>query len=186
MNRGIHGARAAITYLGNIGSALPAAIGQHRGNFFWKRANGSEDEIYAGVKDSSGANQLRRILTKTYADTLYPARKSSDTGWTSAVGAAMGSSPGAITQAGAEYTGRILAASGSSGTTTGILFTITFANARANSNYNIFINPQNFETARCLPYGVNDSSSQFTIRCQVAPNTSTQIRVGWLIEDRTP
>ena len=167
-------------------ASLPAAIGKHRGNLYWKQVNAVEDEIYAGVKDGSGAHQLRRILTKPYADTLYPARKSTATGWTSAVGAAMGSSPGAITQSGAEYTGRILADSGSSGTTTGILFTITFANARPTSNYNIFINPQNVESARCNAYGINDSTTQFTIRCQVAPNVSEQLRFGWLIEDRTP
>jgi hypothetical protein len=64
-------ARQALIYLGNLGSALPAAMSQHRGHFFWKRAAGAEDELYAGVKDSSGVNQLRRVLTKTYADTLY-------------------------------------------------------------------------------------------------------------------
>jgi hypothetical protein len=68
---GIAGPRQVIAYLGNLGSSLPTAVAQHRGNFFWKRAAGSEDELYAGVRDSSGVNQLRRILTKTYADTLY-------------------------------------------------------------------------------------------------------------------
>jgi hypothetical protein len=68
---GIASSRQALAYLGNLGSALPAAIAQHRGNFYWKRASGAEDELYAGVKDASGVNQLRRILTETYADTLY-------------------------------------------------------------------------------------------------------------------
>jgi hypothetical protein len=68
---GIAGPRQVIAYLGNLGSSLPTAVAQHRGNFFWKRAAGAEDELYAGVRDSSGVNQLRRILTKTYADALY-------------------------------------------------------------------------------------------------------------------
>ena len=174
-------------WFGEPGESLPSdLLRDHRGMFFNKRASGSEDELYLGMVDSSDAMQTRRILTKTYADTIYPARKSTATGWTSAVGAAMGSSPGAITQSGAEYTGRVVADSGSSGTTAGILFTITFATARANSNYNIFINPQNLESARCNPYGVNTSTTQFTISAQVAPNVSTQIRIGWLIEDKTP
>jgi hypothetical protein len=68
---GIAGPRQVIAYLGNLGSSLPTAVAQHRGNFFWKRSSGAEDELYAGVRDSSGVNQLRRILTKTYGDTLY-------------------------------------------------------------------------------------------------------------------
>lgn len=63
--------RQTLSYVGNLGSSLPAALGLHRHNFYWKGASGVEDELYAGMKDSSGANQLRRILTKTYADTLY-------------------------------------------------------------------------------------------------------------------
>jgi hypothetical protein len=45
----------------------------HRGMFFSKRASGSEDELYYGVADASDTMQLRRILTTTYADTLYSA-----------------------------------------------------------------------------------------------------------------
>ena len=63
--------KQVLAYLGNLGSSLPAAIAQHRGNFYWKRASGAEDEIYAGVADSSNVAQFRRILTKTYADTVY-------------------------------------------------------------------------------------------------------------------
>jgi hypothetical protein len=70
---GIVSPRQVIAYIGNLGSSLPTAIAQHRGNLFWKRASGAEDELYAGVRDSSGVNQLRRILTKTYGDTLYDA-----------------------------------------------------------------------------------------------------------------
>jgi hypothetical protein len=68
---GIFAPRQVFAYLGNLGSSLPGAVAQHRGNFYWKRASGAEDELYAGVKDSSGVNQLRRILTEEYADTLY-------------------------------------------------------------------------------------------------------------------
>jgi hypothetical protein len=68
---GIVSPRQVLAYIGNLGSSLPTAIAQHRGNFFWKRASGAEDELYAGVRDSSGVNQLRRLLTETYADTLY-------------------------------------------------------------------------------------------------------------------
>jgi hypothetical protein len=65
---GIAGPRQVIAYLGNLGSSLPTAVAQHRGNFFWKRAAGAEDELYAGVRDSSGVNQLRRILTGQFVD----------------------------------------------------------------------------------------------------------------------
>jgi hypothetical protein len=68
---GIFAPRQVFAYLGNLGSSLPGAVAQHRGNFYWKRASGAEDELYAGVKDSSGVNQLRRILTEEYADALY-------------------------------------------------------------------------------------------------------------------
>jgi hypothetical protein len=68
---GIVSPRQLLAYIGNLGSSLPTAIAQHRGNLFWKRASGTEDELYAGVRDSSGVNQLRRLLTETYADTLY-------------------------------------------------------------------------------------------------------------------
>ena len=174
-------------WIGDPGENLPALLlRDHRGMLFSKRVSGTEDEPYIGVADASDVMQLRRLLTKTLADTLYPARKSTATGWSAAAGAAMGSSPGAITQAGAEYTGRVLGDAGSSGTTTGILFTITFATPRPNSNYNIFLNPQNSDSAAVRAYGVNDSTTQFTIRCQTAPGTGQQMRFGWLIEDRTP
>ncbi len=55
--------RQTLSYFGNIGSALPNAINQHRGAFFWKRANGAEDELYAGVRDANGAMQLRQVVT---------------------------------------------------------------------------------------------------------------------------
>lgn len=53
--------KQTLTYLGNLGSALPAALGQHRGNFFLKRASGAEDELYIGVRDASDVMQLRQI-----------------------------------------------------------------------------------------------------------------------------
>jgi hypothetical protein len=59
-------------WLGDPGESLPAfLLRDHRGMFFSKRAAGAEDELWYGVADSSDAMQLRRILTETYADTLY-------------------------------------------------------------------------------------------------------------------
>jgi hypothetical protein len=46
-------------------------VAQHRCNFYWKRAEATEDELYAGMRDSSGGMQLRRIVTKEYADDTY-------------------------------------------------------------------------------------------------------------------
>lgn len=63
--------KAIPTLLTAFGASLPTATKDHRGQFVWKRASGAEDEIYAGVADSSNVAQFRRILTKTYADTLY-------------------------------------------------------------------------------------------------------------------
>ena len=63
--------KAIPTLLTAFGASLPTATKDHRGQFVWKRASGAEDEIHAGVADSSNVAQFRRILTKTYADTLY-------------------------------------------------------------------------------------------------------------------
>lgn len=63
--------KAIPTLLTAFGASLPTATKDHRGQFVWKRASGSEDEIHAGVVDASNVAQFRRILTKTYADTLY-------------------------------------------------------------------------------------------------------------------
>ena len=63
--------KAIPTLLTAFGASLPTATKDHRGQFVWKRSSGSEDEIHAGVVDSSNVAQFRRILTKTYADTLY-------------------------------------------------------------------------------------------------------------------
>jgi hypothetical protein len=54
-----------------IGGALPTANPLHRGAFAIKRAASTEDEVHIGLRDSSNAMLWRRILTKTYADTLY-------------------------------------------------------------------------------------------------------------------
>lgn len=109
---------------------------------------------------------------------------SSDAGYSVSAGAAMGSSPGSITKTGNEYCGRIIQDTGSSGVTTGIMWTVTFANNRPNSNYNVFLNPQNANSAAVRAYAINDSSSQFTIRCQTAPGTSQEMRIGWWIVQR--
>ena len=63
--------KAIPTLLTAFGASLPTATKDHRGQFVWKRASGAEDEIHAGVADSSNVAQFRRILTKTYADTVY-------------------------------------------------------------------------------------------------------------------
>ena len=68
---GQSGTRNVLSFVGNLGSSLPAVISRHLHNFYFKRAAGSETELYVGLKDSSGVSQLRRILTKTYGDTLY-------------------------------------------------------------------------------------------------------------------
>jgi hypothetical protein len=54
-----------------IGGALPTANPLHRGAFAIKRAASTEDEVHIGLRDSSSVMQWRRMLTKTYADTLY-------------------------------------------------------------------------------------------------------------------
>jgi hypothetical protein len=54
-----------------IGGALPAANPLHRGVFAVKKAAATEDELHVGLRDSSDVMQWRRMLTKTYADTLY-------------------------------------------------------------------------------------------------------------------
>ena len=68
---GQSGTRNVLAFIGNLGSSLPGVISRHLHNFYFKRAAGSETELYVGLKDSSGVSQLRRILTKTYGDTLY-------------------------------------------------------------------------------------------------------------------
>ena len=63
--------KAIPTLFTAFGASLPTATKDHRGQLVWKRASGAEDEIHAGVVDSSNVAQFRRILTKTYADTVY-------------------------------------------------------------------------------------------------------------------
>lgn len=59
------------TYFSAFGAALPTPTKFNRGRFALKRASGSEDEVYVALADSSNVMQNRRILTKTYADTVY-------------------------------------------------------------------------------------------------------------------
>ena len=63
--------KAIPTLLTAFGASLPTATKDHRGQLVWKRADSTEDEIHAGVADSSNVAQFRRLLTKTYGDTLY-------------------------------------------------------------------------------------------------------------------
>lgn len=59
------------TYFSAFGAALPSPTKFNRGRFALKRATSAEDELYVAVADSSNTMQYRRILTKTYGDTLY-------------------------------------------------------------------------------------------------------------------
>lgn len=119
-----------------------------------------------------------RLLVKGVFD------DASATGYGVSAGAALGSSPGAVTQTGNEYCGRLIQTTGSSGLAAGILWTVTFVNPRPTSNYNVFLDPQNADSAAVNPYAVNDSNTQFTIRCQTAPGAAKQMRIGWWIVQR--
>jgi len=55
----------------DVDATLPAVSERHRGVRAIKRASATEDEWHAGVIDDSGDPQWRRILTETYADTVY-------------------------------------------------------------------------------------------------------------------
>lgn len=55
--------KAIPTLLTAFGASLPTATKNHRGQLVWKRADSTEDEIYAGVADSSNVAQFRRLLT---------------------------------------------------------------------------------------------------------------------------
>lgn len=59
------------TYFTRIGASLPAVNPLKHGQFIVKQASATEDELYNVLRDSSGVLQNRRILTKTYGDTLY-------------------------------------------------------------------------------------------------------------------
>jgi hypothetical protein len=197
--------RQALAYLGNLGSSLPGAVAQHRGNFFWKRASGAEDELYAGVKDASGVNQLRRIVTTTLGSTLYALltgaaftgnvsttgtltvngsiRDNSGT-YTATEGTGMGSSPGAQTKLGNEYCGRIQQDTGTGTTAAGSLWDIAFQNNRANSSYVVVLNPHNTASATIQPFCSSVANTGFTIDCVGDPPDSTQMDVAWFIVDR--
>jgi len=54
-----------------IGGSLPGLSNLHHGVIAIKRAASTEDEVHIGLRDSSNVMQWRRMLTKTYADTLY-------------------------------------------------------------------------------------------------------------------
>ncbi len=64
-------AKTMQTYFSAIGSALPTPTKFNRGRFALKRAASTEDEVHIALADSSNVMQNRRILTKTYGDTLY-------------------------------------------------------------------------------------------------------------------
>lgn len=193
-------AKQALTYLGNLGSALPTAIAQHRGNFYWKRASGAEDELYAGVRDAAGANQLRRLLTKTYADTLYALltganftgsvsvagsyRDNSGTGWTATATANMGSSPGALAQSGHEYCGRIVQTTGASLTDPGALWDVVFEHARATANFTVLLSPGNSDSAALQLYVSSTATTGFTIASVGDPPNGNSLRCSWFIVDR--
>jgi hypothetical protein len=64
--------RVRATFL-RYGANLPTASRKLRGMLMLKQAAATEDIPYLGVVDSSDNPQTRRLLTETYADTLYAA-----------------------------------------------------------------------------------------------------------------
>lgn len=188
--------KQALAYLGNLGSSLPTAIAQHRGNFYWKRANGSEDVLYAGVRDSSGVMKLRQLLTEIggqitgdmsiLGDLLLSGafRDTSATGWTADVQTGMGTTPGAQTRSGGEYAGRISQATGSSTTAAGALWWVNFVNDRPDDKYTVFVTGGNKATNDAGVYCSNADVDRFQIASRNDPGASTTLLVSWFIVQR--
>lgn len=187
--------KQVLAYLGNLGSSLPTAIAQHRGNFYWKRANGSEDVLYAGVRDSSGVMKLRQLLTEIggqisgdfsiLGDLLVTGavRDTSATGWTATAQTNLGTSPGTQTRTGGEYGGRISQATGT-GSGFGALWRVNFVNNRPDDKYTTFIAGGNRATNLARVYVSNADIDGFTLSCANDPGDSTTLLVSWFIVQR--
>lgn len=182
--------RMIPTLLTAFGASLPGATKDHRGQFVWKRAASTEDEIHAGVVDSSNVAQFRKVLldnNPSISGTLTVIgsfRDQSGDGWTATAGTGMGSSPGSITQFGNEYCGRIQQNTGTLTTTNGILWTVAFEHNRANGSYVVLVSPHNAATATLLPHVTVMANTGFTIDCVGDPPDSTQMDVSFWVVDR--
>ena len=97
-----------------------------------------------------------------------------------AAGAAMGTSPGAQTITGHDVSGTIIQNAGTS-TTTGVLWTLTFANAKASATYRVYLQSLGTNGADVRLYVTNRTTGGFDIGCRVAPTASTQMAVAWLV-----
>lgn len=97
-----------------------------------------------------------------------------------AAGAAMGSSPGAQTITGNDTSATIIQNAGTS-TTTGVMWTVTFANARPASTYRVLLQSLGTNAAGADLYVTNRTVNGFDIGCRVAPTASTQVAVAMLV-----
>lgn len=95
-------------------------------------------------------------------------------------GGALGTSPGAQTVVGHDISGVILQNTGT-GPTNGTLWTVTFASAKANSNYRVHLNARGASGAALQLYSTSQTTGGFVIGCGAAPAASTQIAVAWAV-----
>lgn len=96
------------------------------------------------------------------------------------VGAAMGSGPGAQTITGNDTSCTIIQDAGTS-TTTGVMWTVVFATARAASTYRASVHSAGSNAADCRLYTTNKTVNGFDIACRVAPTASTQVACNFTV-----
>jgi hypothetical protein len=94
-----------------------------------------------------------------------------------AVGAAMGTSPGAITASGTDLLGTVIQNAGTS-TANGILWTVTYATPRTGTP-RPFLQAVSSGAADANLYVTNRTGTGFNIACRNAPAASSQIAAEW-------
>lgn len=103
---------------------------------------------------------------------------------TATVGAAMGTSPGAMTVSGTDRSGTIIQNPGTS-TAAGVLWTVTFATPKANATYRPQVTNLSSTAADAVTYITTRTTTGFNIAARNAPGAS-QMAVVWFIPEVTP
>lgn len=110
-----------------------------------------------------------------------PIRKSVPLVPSATAGPAMGTSPGAMSVSGTDRSGTIIQNPGTS-TTSGVLWTVTFATPKAISNYRPQLTNLSSTSADAVIYATARTTTGFNIACRNAPG-ATQMAICWFIPE---
>jgi hypothetical protein len=95
--------------------------------------------------------------------------------------AGTGGSVGASLNRGNDLAGEIQVTTGASGTTTGTLVEVTFAAAKPDSDFLVFLTPNSINAADLNPSITSRSSTGFSIRANAAPGTGETLQIQYLV-----